>query len=237
VRQRTAGAISECGNERSIDRHLRYKESMNIVLPALPYALDALEPHISRRTLSAHHGHHHADYVEKTRALVKDSPLESAPLEEVVLAATEHEDFTLFNAAAQAWNHDFYWRSLRPGGGGDAHGDVAQLIEAGFGSQKAFRRALAATAGEQFGSGWAWLLLDEGRLEILNTPNAGTPLTSTQLPLLCIDLWEHAYYPDYEHRRPDYVAAVVGNLLNWDFANENLARAQASGTGTADSWR
>ncbi|MDH5255073.1 MAG: superoxide dismutase [Gammaproteobacteria bacterium] len=210
---------------------------MNIVLPVLPYPLDALEPHISRRTLAAHHGHHHADYVEKTLALVKDSPLESAPLEEVVLAAAEHGDATLFNAAAQAWNHDFYWRSLRPGGGGDAHGDVGRLIEEGFGSQKAFRRALAALAGEQFGSGWAWLVLDEGGLEILNTPNAGNLLDSAQLPLLCIDLWEHAYYLDYEHRRADYVAAVVGNLLNWDFANENLARAQADGTEAAVSWR
>lgn len=210
---------------------------MNIVLPALPYALDALEPHISRRTLAAHHGHHHADYVEKTRALVKDTPLESATLEEVVHAAAEQDDDKLFNAAAQAWNHDFYWRSLRPGGGGDAHGDVAQLIEEGFGSQKAFRRAFAAIAGEQFGSGWAWLVLDEGRLEILNTPDAGTPLNSMQLPLLCIDLWEHAYYLDYEHRRADYVAAVVGNLLNWDFANANLARAQSDATSAAASWR
>jgi Fe-Mn family superoxide dismutase len=154
-----------------------------------------------------------------------------------VLAAADHDDVTLFNASAQAWNHDFYWRSLRPGGGGDAHGAVAQLIEAGFGSQKAFRRALAALAGEQFGSGWVWLVLDDGGLEILNTPNAGNPLDSPQLPLLCIDLWEHAYYLDYEHRRADYVAAVVGNLLNWDFANENLARAQADDTEAAVSWR
>mgnify|MGYP003445095174 CR=1 FL=1 len=210
---------------------------MTIALPALPYALDALEPHISRRTLSAHHGHHHADYVEKTRALVKDSPLESALLGEIVLAATEQEDNSLFNAAAQAWNHDFYWRSMRPGGGGDAHGDVAQLIEYGFGSQKAFRQALVATAAEQFGSGWAWLVLDEGRLELLTTPNAGTPLNAMQAPLLSIDLWEHAYYLDYQHRRPDYVAAVLGNLLNWDFANENLARAQAKGMSAVASWR
>ena len=154
-----------------------------------------------------------------------------------MLAATEQEDNSLFNAAAQAWNHDFYWRSMRPGGGGDAHGDIAQLIEYGFGSQKAFRQALVATAAEQFGSGWAWLVLDEGRLELLTTPNAGTPLNSMQAPLLSIDLWEHAYYLDYQHRRPDYVAAVLGNLLNWDFANENLARAQAKGMSAAASWR
>jgi len=210
---------------------------MDIILPPLPYPLDALEPHISRRTLAAHHGHHHADYVEKTRALVRDSPLESARLEEIVLAAEEQEDNTLFQAAAQAWNHDFYWRSLRPGGGGDAHGEVASLIEEGFGSQKAFRRALAVVAGEQFGSGWAWLVLDDGQLAILNTPNAGSPLNSSQVPLLTIDLWEHAYYLDYEYRRPDYVAAVVGHLLNWDFANENLAKAQAPGRAAGESCR
>lgn len=210
---------------------------MNVALPALPYPLDALEPHISRRTLATHHGHHHADYVEKTRALVKDSPLESAHLEEIVLAAAEQEDSALFNAAAQAWNHDFYWRSLRPAGGGDAYGGVAQLIEARFGSQRAFRQSFLTTAGEQFGSGWAWLVLDEDRLEIITTPNAGAPLDSMQAPLLSIDLWEHAYYLDYEHRRLDYVAAVLANLLNWDFASENLARAQASGRAAAVSWR
>ncbi len=210
---------------------------MNISLPALPYALEALEPHISRRTLAAHHGQHHAVYLEKTRALVKDSPLESATLEEIVLAATEQEDNALFNASAQAWNHDFYWRSMRPGGGGDAHGDVAQLIEDGFGSQQAFRRAFAAVAGEHFGSGWAWLVLDRGELDLVTMPNAGTPLNSMQVPVLGIDLWEHAYYLDYEARRNDYVAAVLANLLNWDFANENLARAQANGIAAAPSWR
>ncbi|MEQ1800949.1 MAG: superoxide dismutase [Gammaproteobacteria bacterium] len=195
---------------------------MNSKLPELPYALDALEPHISRRTLTAHHAHHHALYLEKTQALVKDSLLESASLEEIVLAAAGEEDHALFNAAAQAWNHGFYWRSMRPGGGGDAHGDIGRLIEEGFGSQQAFRRAFMAIAGEQFGSGWAWIVLDGDQVRLLTTANAETPLNSPLVPLLAIDLWEHAYYLDHEYRRADYVAAFLAHLVNWDFASENL---------------
>jgi len=198
---------------------------MRVVLPPLPYALDALEPHLSRRTLAAHHGHHHANYVEQTRALVTDSPLAAALLEDILLVASAQDDDRLFNAASQAWNHSFYWRSLRPGGGGDAHGPIAPLVEDSFGSQRAFRQALVSTAGEQFASGWAWLVLDAGLLRLVTTSNAGTPLTTLQEPLLAIDLWEHAYYLDYEYRRADYIDAVVGNLLNWEFANENLAQA------------
>lgn len=196
---------------------------MNTNLPPLPYALDALEPYISRRTLAAHHGQHHARYLEQTTALVKDTLLQSAFLEQIVLAAAEEPDDALFNAAAQAWNHGFYWQSMRPGGGGDAHGDIAQLIDAGFGGQRAFHRAFAAIASEQFGSGWAWLVLDGDELRLLTTPNAETPLNSELVPLLAIDLWEHAYYLDYEHRRPDYIAAFLDKLVNWDFANHNLA--------------
>lgn len=196
---------------------------MNMTLPPLPYEAHALEPYISRRTLAAHHGHHHALYLEQTGALVKDSLLESATLEEIVLAAAEQEDHRLFNAAAQAWNHGFYWRSMRPGGGGDAHGDIGHLIEDGFGSQAAFRRAFTAIAGEHFGSGWAWLVLDGEQVRLLTTANAETPLNSQLIPLVCIDLWEHAYYLDLEYRRADYVDAFLAHLINWDFANQNLA--------------
>jgi Fe-Mn family superoxide dismutase len=196
---------------------------MSLTLPPLPYANDALEPYISRRTLAVHHGNHHAAYVAKTRALIQGTPLESVSLEEIVQSSAS-QDRALFNAAAQAWNHGFYWESMRPGGGGEATGAIAGLIEASFGSQKAFSQQFVTAAGDQFGSGWAWLLLDEGRLRIAATSNAETPLTSTQVPLLTIDVWEHAYYLDYQHRRLDYIAAFLGHLINWDFANQNLAR-------------
>jgi Fe-Mn family superoxide dismutase len=199
---------------------------MSITLPPLPYALGALEPHISRRTLSVHHGHHHAAYVTKTRSLIQRTSLESASLEDIVRSSAEH-DKTLFNASAQAWNHEFYWRSMRPGGGGEARGAIAQMIEDSFGSQRAFSQQFVTVAGDQFGSGWAWLVLEDGRLRITATPNAQTPLITTQVPLLTIDVWEHAYYLDYEYRRLDYIAAFLGHLVNWEFANENLAQQPA----------
>ena len=198
---------------------------MSLTLPPLPYALDALEPHVSRRTLAAHHGRHHAGYVEKTRALVRTTPLESASLEEIVRASAEKTHTALFNAAAQAWNHAFYWRSMRPGGGGEAQGPIAGLIEDSFGSQRAFLQQFVTAAGDHFASGWAWLVLDGTRLRIVDTSNADTPLITTQVPLLTVDVWEHAYYLDYQHRRLDYIAAFLAHLVNWDFANHNLALA------------
>ena len=195
---------------------------MSLSLPALPYALDALEPYISRRTLAAHHGRHHAAYVEKTRRLVQRTTLESAPLEQIVRVSSQQRDQSLFNAAAQAWNHAFLWKSMRPGGGGEAHGHVAQLIEKSFGSQSAFGQQFVTVAGDQFGSGWVWLVLDDDRLRITATSNAETPLTTDQKPLLAIDVWEHAYYLDYQHRRLDYIAAFLSQLVDWDFANHNL---------------
>ena len=200
---------------------------MSITLPPLPYALDALEPHISRRTLAAHHGNHHAAYVAKTRALIQHTPLEAASLEDVVRSSAQ-QDTALFNASAQAWNHEFYWRSMRPGGGGDARGASAQLIEESFGSQRAFSQQFVTVAGDQFGSGWAWLVLEDGRLRITATSNAQTPLTMKQVPLLTIDVWEHAYYLDYQHRRLDYIAAFLGHLIDWEFVNQNVARQQAA---------
>lgn len=195
---------------------------MSLMFPPLPYARDALEPHISRRTLAAHHGHHHAAYVEKTRALIRGTAFEPASLEEIVRSSAKPAGQALFNSAAQAWNHAFYWRSMRPGGGGDADGEVAQLIEDGFGSQRAFSQEFLTAAGDQFGSGWAWLVLDGDRLRITATPNAETPLTTTQVPLLTIDVWEHAYYLDYQHRRLDYIAAFLAHLVDWRFVNFNL---------------
>jgi Fe-Mn family superoxide dismutase len=197
---------------------------MTVTLPALSYRLDALEPYLSRQTLAAHHGHHHAAYVSKTRALIQGTPLESASLEDIVCSRAE-SDRTLFNAAAQAWNHAFYWRSITPGGGGEAPGQIAQLIEESFGSQQDFIRQFVSTAGNLFGSGWVWLVLDGKRLRLTATSNAETPLVTTAVPLLTIDVWEHAYYLDYQHRRLDYIAAFLGHLVDWNFANENLAQA------------
>lgn len=201
---------------------------MSLTLPPLPYALDGLEPHISRRTLAAHHGHHHAAYVEKTRALVRRTPLESASLEDIVRFSAESKQGSLFNVAAQAWNHGFYWRSMRPGGGGEAHGAVAQLITEGFGSQQAFAQEFVTAAGDQFGSGWAWLVLDGNRLRITATSNAKTPLVTAQVPLLTLDVWEHAYYLDVQHRRLDYIATFLAHLVDWEFVNRNLSAAQGA---------
>ncbi|MGB5131519.1 MAG: superoxide dismutase [Steroidobacteraceae bacterium] len=205
-----------------------------VVLPPLPYALTALEPHISRRTLAEHHGQHHAAYVEKTRSIIKGTALESASLEDIVSAGAARGDSALFNAAAQAWNHAFYWRSLRPGGGGEARGAISNLIEDCFGRHRDFCEEFVTIAGDQFGSGWAWLVLDGGRLRITTTSNAGTPLLTQQLPLLVIDVWEHAYYFDYQHRRLDYIEALVASLVDWDFANHNLHLAPAPGGDRAD---
>jgi len=195
---------------------------MSLTLPPLPYALDALEPHVSRRTLATHHGRHHAAYVEKTRALVQRTAIEGASLEEIVLSSPIGSP--LFNAAAQAWNHTFLWHSMCPGGGGAARGAIASLIDESFGGHTAFCQQFVTVAGDQFGSGWAWLVLDGARLRIVATPNAETPLVTNLMPLLTIDVWEHAYYLDYQNRRPDYVNAVIDKLLNWDFAAQNLAK-------------
>jgi Fe-Mn family superoxide dismutase len=209
---------------------------MNVILPPLPYALDALEPHVSRRTLAVHFGRHHAGYVEKSRRLIEHTPLGSASIEEVVRASADQPDRNLFNAAAQAWNHTFYWSSMHPAGGGEARGPVAALIEASFGAQSAFRQEFVATAGNHFGSGWIWLVLEGERLRIVATNNADTPLNSAQIPLLTIDMWEHAYYLDYQHRRMDYISAFMAHLINWDFANSNLAAAFQPKAESSSRW-
>jgi Fe-Mn family superoxide dismutase len=203
---------------------------VSLSLPELPYALDALEPHVSRRTLAIHHGRHHAAYVEKTRRLVQHTPLASMSLEQIIRTSSQLQDRSLFNAAAQAWNHAFLWKSMRPGGGGEARGRVAELIEDSFGSQRTFGQLFVTVAGDQFGSGWAWVVLDGDRLRITATSNAETPLTTRQLPLLTVDLWEHAYYLDYQQRRLDYIAAFLGHLVDWEFANYNLGQAHGERT-------
>ena len=195
-------------------------------LPPLPYADNALDPVISAHTLSFHYGKHHKAYVDNLNKLVAGTELSEQPLEAVIKAVAGKPDKAgMFNNAAQIWNHTFFWNSLKPGGGGAPTGAVAKGIDAAFGSLDNFKKEFANAAMTQFGSGWAWLVADQGQLKVVKTPNAETPLTTGQTALLTIDVWEHAYYLDYQNRRADFVAAVIDKLLNWDFANANLARA------------
>ncbi|MDP1718607.1 MAG: Fe-Mn family superoxide dismutase [Burkholderiales bacterium] len=188
-------------------------------LPALPYALDALQPHISKETLEFHHGKHHQTYVTNLNNLVKGTEFENMSLEDIVRKSSGG----MFNNAAQIWNHTFYWNSLSPKGGGNPAGDLAKAIDAKFGSFDEFKKQFSAAAVGTFGSGWAWLVKNkDGTLAIESTSNAATPLTTDRKPLLTCDVWEHAYYVDYRNRRPDYVAAFW-NLVNWEFAAKNFA--------------
>ncbi|MFT6147244.1 MAG: Fe-Mn family superoxide dismutase [Myxococcota bacterium] len=192
---------------------------MAFELPALPYAQDALSPHISSETLSIHHGKHHAGYIKKLNVAVEaDSSLQGKSLEDIITSVKGG----VFNNAAQVWNHTFYWNSMSPNGGGAPTGAIAAKIDATFGSFEAFKTQFAAAAGGQFGSGWAWLVqTSDGGLEITTTGNAATPLTTAHTALLTCDVWEHAYYVDYRNARPAYVQAWF-NLVNWEFANANL---------------
>lgn len=195
-----------------------------ITLPALPWAENALAPHISAETISFHYGKHHKAYVDKTNDLTKGTPLADASLEEIIKAAAGKPDKQgLFNNAAQVWNHSFYWQSLSPKGGGEPTGKLLDRIKSDFGDVATFRDKLAAAAAGQFGSGWAWVVLANGKLQIETTGNAATPLTEAgRKPLLTIDVWEHAYYVDYRNKRPDYLNTVLTKLLNWEFAAKNL---------------
>ncbi len=195
-------------------------------LPALPYDLDALEPHISRSTLEFHHGKHHAAYVTNLNNLVAGTDLEGKSLEETVTAvAGDAAKAGIFNNAAQVWNHSFYWQCIKPAGGGAPTGELAAKIDADFGSFDAFKEQFKTAGATQFGSGWAWLVLDGGTLKITKTANADLPLAHGQKALLTMDVWEHAYYLDYQNRRPDYMSTFLDKLVNWDFVAANLAAA------------
>lgn len=189
-------------------------------LPPLPYAMDALLPHISPETLEYHYGKHHQTYVTKLNGLVEGTELENTSLEDLIRTSSGG----IFNNAAQVWNHTFYWHCLSPNGGGEPTGAIADAINASFGSFEDFKAAFADTAVNTFGSGWAWLVKNaDGSLELVSTSNAATPLTvEGQTPLLTCDVWEHAYYIDYRNARPQYLEAFW-NLVNWDFVNQNLA--------------
>ncbi len=192
-------------------------------LPPLPYGENALSPVISANTVNFHYSKHHKGYVDNLNKLVAGTEFVDLPLEAIITRTAGKADKTaIFNNAAQSWNHTFYWRSLTPKGGGEPPAALKQKIEASFGAVDACKKELAAAALTQFGSGWAWLVLDGDKLKVVKTGNAEVPIITGLKPLLTIDVWEHAYYLDYQNRRADYVDAVVNELINWDFAAENL---------------
>jgi superoxide dismutase, Fe-Mn family len=198
-----------------------------VALPKLPWKSDALDPTISARTIEHHYGAHHRTYVEKTLELIRGTDFESQPLEAVVRGAHEQGKKQLFNNAAQAWNHTLYWNSLRPGGGGKPGGALATAVERDFGSVDALRKKWVEVAKGQFGSGWVWLVIkNAGRLELEATSNADTPLVRGQVALLTVDVWEHAYYLDWQQRRPEHVTAVIEKLIDWNAAAERYATVE-----------
>jgi len=194
-------------------------------LPALPYAEDALEPYYSARTIGFHYGKHHKTYVDNLNKLVAGGDLESKTLEEIILlAANDPGKAGLFNNAAQVWNHTFFWNCMKPAGGGKPQGELARKIDETFGGYDKFAEQFKAAAVGRFGSGWGWLVSEGGALKITSTPNADTPLVHGQVALLTVDVWEHAYYLDYQNRRPDFVQTFLDQLVNWDFVAANLAK-------------
>ncbi len=196
---------------------------MAITLPDLPYAEDALAPIISARTLEFHYGKHHKAYVENTLKMIAGTELAEANLETIIKkTAGNAEKAGLFNNAAQVWNHSFYWQCMKPGGGGAPNGAILEKINTELGGYEKFVEAFKAAGATQFGSGWAWLVLRNDKLEIIKTANADTPIAHGLKPLLTVDVWEHAYYLDYQNRRPIYLGAFIDKLINWDFVNANL---------------
>ncbi len=205
------------------------KATVPFELPPLPYDKKALEPTVSAETLGFHHGKHHKAYIDKTNELAPKAGLEKKTLVGIVKATAgkgDKDSKTLFNNAAQAWNHTFYWHSMKPKGGGKPTGALAKAIERDFGGYEDFVKAFTEAATTQFGSGWAWLIVDGGKLKVVKTGNAETPLADGKTPLITLDVWEHAYYLDYQNKRPDYIKAWLDKVVNWDFAAENFASAK-----------
>lgn len=201
---------------------------MPFTLPELPFAKNALEPHMSSRTFDFHYGKHHAGYVKKLNAGIDGTKFADMSLVDIIRATAKGGENTgVFNNAAQTWNHTFFWNSMSPNGGGEPTGALADKIQASFGSLDNFKDKFADAAASQFGSGWAWLVENNGQLEIWTTSNAKTPITEDGVkPLITLDVWEHAYYLDYQNGRPDFIRAFLDHLINWEFASSNLAVAE-----------
>jgi Fe-Mn family superoxide dismutase len=193
-------------------------------LPPLPWAENALDPVISSKTMGLHYGKHHRTYVNKLNELAAGTPFADMPLEKVIKESAGGKNQKVFNNAAQIWNHTFFWNCLKPNGGGKPTGAIAAKIDSDLGGYDAFKKNFTDAAINQFGSGWAWVAAKGGKLEIMSTSNADLPMTKDATAILTIDVWEHAYYVDYENRRPEFVGAVIDKLLNWDFANQQLGK-------------
>jgi superoxide dismutase, Fe-Mn family len=205
---------------------------MAFELPALPYAKTALEPYVSAKTLELHHGKHHADYVKHLNELIENTEFESMQLEEVIQATAESAAHRkIFNNAGQHWNHSFFWQCMRPKGGGEPERGLAQTIERDFGGFAAFREKFVEAGMNRFGSGWAWLVVDAGKLAVISTPNGEPPMVSARHALLACDVWEHAYYLDYQNRREEFITAFLDHLANWEFAAAQL-RIEGEGSYT-----
>ena len=197
---------------------------MSILLPELPFKQDALMPYISSKTLEIHHGKHHSAYVENLNKLLEHTDLNGKPIEGIIKDSANNPDLIgIFNNAAQVWNHSFYWKSMKPHGGGLPIGPILEKIDIDFGGYDNFVKEFKNAALTQFGSGWVWLVLIDNKLNIIKTSNANTPIADDNKPILTVDVWEHAYYIDYQNRRGEYLDAFIKNLINWDFANINLA--------------
>ena len=196
---------------------------MALNLPELPYAINALEPHITQETLEFHYGKHHQTYVTNGNKLISGTEFADKAIEDIIRETANNPAHAgIFNNAAQVWNHSFYWQSMKPNGGGKPEGALLNKIEDDFGSYDNFKAEFAAAGATQFGSGWAWLVLEGAKLKVTKTANAGTPIVKGQIPLLTMDVWEHAYYIDYRNARPKYIETFLNSLINWDFANANF---------------
>lgn len=204
---------------------------MTFQLPELPFAKDALGKYMSAETLDYHHGRHHNAYVQKTNDMLAEHGLEDASLTDVIKHAHDRQKSGLFNNAAQIWNHSFFWQCLAPAGSTSPTGKLKTMIDSDFGSQDSLLAALQAESAGHFGSGWGWLILNNGKLEVTSLHDADTPLVHGMTPLLTLDVWEHAYYIDYRNARPDYLKSVLHNIINWDFVGQNL---DGNGVARAD---
>jgi Fe-Mn family superoxide dismutase len=221
--QGMASAAGGAGRTKELAREPRSTMEGPFTLPPLPYAEDALDPHISAKTMSFHYGKHHKTYVEKLNKAVEGKKLAEMKLEDLIVETAKDPAMApVFNNAAQAWNHAFYWQSMKPKGGGEPSGKLADRLKADLGGMEGFKKAFAEAANGQFGSGWAWLVVEDGKLKVTKTANADTPIAKGGKPLLVADVWEHAYYLDYQNKRADYVTAFLEHLVNWDFAAANL---------------